>query len=196
MATVHDVAAALMERVGVVTAMKLEKLVYYCQCWHLVRHDLPIFDEPIEAWRQGPVVPALYQKHKGLYQIDEWPHGDAARLTPSERAVVAWVADNYGGFSAIELSRMTHSELPWKAARGTLLDSERSNEEIRRDVMALYYARQLADPEAAVMQATASSALEGVELDDVWQDRLRDVATGRSSADDLVAEEIARLRRD
>jgi hypothetical protein len=32
MANVHDVAAAVLRHIGATSAMKLEKLVYYCQC--------------------------------------------------------------------------------------------------------------------------------------------------------------------
>lgn len=57
MATAHDVAATVLGNLGSVTAMKLEKLVYYCQGWHLAREGTLLFPEPIEAWREGPVVP-------------------------------------------------------------------------------------------------------------------------------------------
>ncbi|MEO3922906.1 type II toxin-antitoxin system antitoxin SocA domain-containing protein [Micromonosporaceae bacterium B7E4] len=192
MAGVHDVAAALLERLGEMTAMKLEKLVYYCQCWHLARYESALFDEPIQAWRQGPVVPALYQRHRGRYTINSWSDGDPARLDALARSTVEWVAARYGRYSAIELSRMTHAELPWRVARDDLPDSAPSSNEIRRDIITVYYARQRADAETAVALATASAALEGVELDAEWQDRLRDVATGVISADELIAEAIAR----
>ncbi|GIG85800.1 type II toxin-antitoxin system antitoxin SocA domain-containing protein [Plantactinospora endophytica] len=192
MADVHDVAAALLERLGEMTAMKLEKLVYYCQCWHLARHDSALFDEPIQAWREGPVVPALYQRHRRRYTISSWSDGDPTTLDSSARATVDWVADRYGRFSAVQLSRMTHAELPWRGARDGLPDSAPSSNEIRRDIITVYYARQRADAETAVTLATASAALEGIELDDEWQDRLRDLATGVLSADELIAEEIAR----
>ncbi|WP_307850044.1 MULTISPECIES: type II toxin-antitoxin system antitoxin SocA domain-containing protein [unclassified Saccharopolyspora] len=41
------------------TAMKLQKLVYYSQAWHLVWDERPLFDEPVQAWANGPVVPDL-----------------------------------------------------------------------------------------------------------------------------------------
>jgi uncharacterized phage-associated protein len=192
MATAHDVAAALIERMGAMTAMKLEKLVYYCQCWHLARHHSPLFDEPIEAWRQGPVVPALYQRHRGHYTLSAWPSGDPSNLDEYGRSVVDWVVASYGGFSAIQLSRMTHNELPWRVARGSLPDNARSSDPIPQDIMTTYYARQRADVETATTLATASAALEGIELDDDWQDRLRDVAAGVVSADQLIADEIDR----
>jgi hypothetical protein len=50
-----------------------------------------------------------------------------------------------------------------------------------------------ANAETAVTHAVANAALEGVELDSDWEDRLRDVASGLSTADEVVAEEIARL---
>jgi hypothetical protein len=61
-------------------------------------------------------------------------------------------------------------------------------------MMKAYYSRQLADTETAVALAAANAALEGVEFDDSWQDRLRDVASGVMTADELVAEEIARMK--
>ena len=37
MTSVHDVAAALLREAGEMTTMKLQKLAYYCQSWHLAR---------------------------------------------------------------------------------------------------------------------------------------------------------------
>jgi uncharacterized phage-associated protein len=44
MATAHDVAATVIERLGGMTTAKLEKLVYYCQCWHLARTQNSLFE--------------------------------------------------------------------------------------------------------------------------------------------------------
>lgn len=72
-ASAHDVAAYLLEKYGPMSPWKLHKLLYYAQAWHLVWEDEPLFDEPIEAWGSGPVVPALYPLHKGLFTISAWP---------------------------------------------------------------------------------------------------------------------------
>jgi uncharacterized phage-associated protein len=42
------------------THLKLQKLLYYAQGWHLAFFDVPLFEDPIEAWRHGPVVGSLY----------------------------------------------------------------------------------------------------------------------------------------
>jgi uncharacterized phage-associated protein len=69
MARVDDVAAAVLARSGPVTTVKLQKLIYYCQAWHLVRTDSALFDDRIEAWPQGPVVPSIYRKHRTAAEV-------------------------------------------------------------------------------------------------------------------------------
>lgn len=49
MAKVNDVAAYILEHAGPLTAMKLQKLVYYSQAWQLVWEDKALFPERIEA---------------------------------------------------------------------------------------------------------------------------------------------------
>jgi uncharacterized phage-associated protein len=56
MASAHDVAAYILSRQGRMTAMKLQKLVYYSQAWSVVWDERPLFPEKIEAWANGPVV--------------------------------------------------------------------------------------------------------------------------------------------
>jgi uncharacterized phage-associated protein len=194
-ARVHDVAAALLAETGSVTTMKLQKLVYYSQAWHLVFHGEPLFDDAIEAWPQGPVTRSLYDKHRRRWEVSSWPSGDGSRLTPTERDTLRWVLDKYKAFSAESLSQMTHMEAPWRIARGVLGPDDHSSTPIDRQQMKHFYARQRAAVDVAVSQAAASAAIEGVELDDEWQETLRSVASGSVSADDAVAEEIRRAAR-
>lgn len=194
MADVDDVAAAVLERTGSITAMKLQKLIYYSQAWHLARVGSRLFDDRVEAWPQGPVVPSVYRKHRRKYQVSSWPTGHAERLLPLERETLDWVLDKYSHFSAESLSRMSHMELPWKNTRGALAAGDRSSEEIPALEMRHYYARQLADIESAVSHAAASSSMEGVDLDEEWQDVLRSVANGNQSAAEAIQQEIDRAR--
>ncbi|WP_370943102.1 Panacea domain-containing protein [Amycolatopsis sp. cg5] len=194
MTSAHDVAAAVVRRTGAITTMKLQKLVYYSQAWHLVFHGEPMFEERIEAWQQGPVTPSLYARHSKKYQVQDWPHGSERELTAEQLSTLDWVLGKYAHFSAEALSRMTHMETPWRSARGLCEEDEKSTAQISQDQMRYFYARQRTDPDIAVAQAAASSAMEGVDLDDEWQQTLREVATGARSADDLIAEEIRRAQ--
>ncbi|HEX6075978.1 MAG TPA: type II toxin-antitoxin system antitoxin SocA domain-containing protein [Micromonosporaceae bacterium] len=139
MANVHDVAAYILSRLGQMSAMKLQKLVYYSQAWHLVWDDEPLFPERIEAWANGPVVYELYDLHRGKFSVDEWPEGDAANLTPSERETVDIVLDAYGHLDGRKLSHLTHGESPWADARQGLPPIARSSAEITKEAMQTYY---------------------------------------------------------
>lgn len=195
-ANVDDVAAAILERTGEVTTWKLQKLAYYAQAWYLVDKGERLFEDDVEAWRQGPVVRTLYNRHRRLARVASWPEGTASNLDPGERRFVEAVVDRYARFTAESLSRMTHVEAPWLVAREGVPDGARSTAVISTDVMRTFYARQVTAPEDAVALAVANSYLEGVQLDESWQDELRRVADGAIDADTLVRQEIRRIRGD
>lgn len=64
-----DVAEYILAQQGEMSAMKLHRLVYYCQAWHLAWSGAPLFEEEIHAWANGPVVPALYALHEGDFTV-------------------------------------------------------------------------------------------------------------------------------
>ncbi len=57
MAKMNDVARFILETKGEITAMKLQKLMYYAQAWNLVWEEKELFDDDFEAWANGPVLP-------------------------------------------------------------------------------------------------------------------------------------------
>src|SRR5438093_305931 len=113
MGKVDDVAAAILKRTGPLDTWKLQKLVYYCQAWHLVWADAPLFQNKIEAWANGPVVRSLYRKHRGVYRVKEWPDGDPSSLDENELATIRGVVNFYGDKTGHWLSALTHQEDPW-----------------------------------------------------------------------------------
>jgi uncharacterized phage-associated protein len=139
MARVHDVAAYILQKQGVMSTWKLQKLVYYSQAWHLVWDDEPLFSDRIEAWANGPVAPALYMRHKGQFRVGSWSVGDPSRLSESQRESIDIVLGFYGDKSGHWLSELTHSEQPWINARSGLALGERGDEEITKEAMADYY---------------------------------------------------------
>ena len=140
MATVFDVAAYILKRCGSMSAMKLQKLVYYSQAWSLVWDDEPLFQERIEAWVNGPVIPDLYERHRGEFKVTpEMVNGDTAVLTETQKETVNAVCDACCELSAQQLSDMTHSEAPWQDARKGLRDGERGHNEITHEAMSEYY---------------------------------------------------------
>ncbi|WP_026927429.1 Panacea domain-containing protein [Granulicoccus phenolivorans] len=139
MADVHAVAAYILQQQGPMTTMKLQKLAYYSQAWHLVWDAEPLFQARIEAWMNGPVVRDLYDQHRGNFRVTEWPAGDATALTANERETIDVVLANYGDLAPQTLSEMTHRENPWREARRGLRPTARSDREISQDSMQQYY---------------------------------------------------------
>ena len=138
MTSVHDVAAYILQKTGPMSAMKLQKLVYYAQAWHLVWEERPLFDAPIEAWANGPVCRALYARHRGRFVVDEWD-GDPDALDAADRTTLDAVLDFYGKRSAHELSELTHREAPWHDARENLPTGARSDVVITAAAMHEFY---------------------------------------------------------
>lgn len=126
-----------------VSNLKLQKLLYYAQAWYLALFDKALFDERIEAWIHGPVVPSVYA------QFRQWawqPIECDAQSPEFDQAVKAHlneVMDVYGQMSAYSLERLTHEEEPWKNARNGLAPDEASHAVISPDDMKRYYRARL-----------------------------------------------------
>lgn len=65
MANIIDVAKFVLEESArtsrpEVSTMKLQKICYFVQGWHLVINGYPMFTEDFYAWKYGPVSPVLY----------------------------------------------------------------------------------------------------------------------------------------
>lgn len=139
-ATVCDVARYMLGRSGSMSAMKLQKLVYYAQAWSLVWDERPLFDDVIEAWANGPVVPELYRAHAGKFLVSsEDIPGHPHRLDETARETIDAVLDFYGAHTAQWLSDLTHKEQPWLQARAGIPEGERRNAVITTASMHEYY---------------------------------------------------------
>jgi uncharacterized phage-associated protein len=135
-----DVATYILEREGEMSAMKLQKLVYYCQAWSLVWDDRPLFDDKIEAWANGPVCPNLYDHHRGGFLVNAKTFaGKKSNLDADAKDTIKQVLKFYAKKDAHWLSDLTHSERPWRDARRGVGAGERSNNEISKAAMAEYY---------------------------------------------------------
>jgi len=143
MATVFDVAKYIVDSLGKVTTMKLQKLVYYSQAWNLAWDDVPIFEDDFQAWANGPVCPALYHEHKGRFTVDRGflsDKGDVEAITEDEKNTIDAVLSFYGEKEPSWLSGLTHQEKPWLEARGNCPPGFPCATTISKDTMQQYYA--------------------------------------------------------
>jgi uncharacterized phage-associated protein len=143
MARAVDVAKYILTKTGEMTAMKLQKLVYYSQAWSLVWDESPLFEEDIQAWANGPVVKVLYSYHQGQFKVNEDTFADADgnvdALTPNQKDSIDKVLEALQDKSGQWLSELTHMESPWKDARGDLKPTEKCDNVIPLAAMHEYY---------------------------------------------------------
>lgn len=145
MPNVLDVAAYLINKVNEaewddITNLKLQKILYYCQGFSLAILDRPLFSNPIEAWRHGPVIREVYDTYKQYNGnvIDKVSAGDSDALSSKEKELVDDVYSVYGRYSAWHLRNLTHSEPTWAEAYQEGLDIE-----ITHDAMKEYFSKQI-----------------------------------------------------
>jgi len=102
-----------------ITNLKMQKLLYYAQAWHLVNFNQRLFRDKILAWKLGPVIEGLYQewKHFGYSPIK---HTNTEReASPFSRPQLKFLEEFfaiYSNLSSTAMVSMTHAEAPWKNA--------------------------------------------------------------------------------
>lgn len=139
MTTAPGVAALVLDELGgSADAYKLQKLVYYCQAWHVTQTKRPMFDGVIQAWKHGPVAVDLWPLHKGHYRVTSamvGPGGGAV-LDDYALAVLRSVVQYYGRLESNALVELTHAEEPWRS----VYVPDRNNA-ITTDAMRSFYSK-------------------------------------------------------
>jgi uncharacterized phage-associated protein len=139
------------KRNGSLTHMKLQKLVFFMHAWSLALYGAPLVTEKPQAWQYGPVFPSIYHELKSfgsgnitsmLAELNT-ATGQFVPLVPNPQDERFWsllkrVWDRYGGFSAGQLSALTHeSGGPWERAY------KNAQREIPDDWIANHYRHKL-----------------------------------------------------
>lgn len=96
--------------------LKLQKLVYLALGWYAALTGKRLFDDPVEAWRWGPVIPSIWHRFKenGSSPIPSGDVDSQPLANDYAERVVDRVYSKYGGLRAWQLSDMTHEpETPW-----------------------------------------------------------------------------------
>lgn len=119
-----------------ISNLKLQKVLYFIQAYFLINAPdrSPCFNEEIEAWDFGPVVPVAYHEYKqyGGGQIpsvdsylvfdikDIWNCKRVAYdeniISEEDRKLINEAVNKLSAYSATDLVRLTHKQTPWKIA--------------------------------------------------------------------------------
>lgn len=120
MPNIFDVANYILDSVGQISTLKLQKLTYYCQAWSLAWTHKPLFKEDFQAWSNGPVNPELFNYFQGeifIYKNKINKRKLTYTLTSEDIEKINTVLEYYGELSGNVLSSFTRTEKPWKNAR-------------------------------------------------------------------------------
>lgn len=116
-----------------ISNLRLQKILYFVQATFYMDKNEPCFNEEIEAWDFGPVIPEVYHEYK-RYGRNEIPHigeyidfskgvWEATEMAYNEniidegdRELINEVIDSSRQYSTNELVEITHDQSPWKNA--------------------------------------------------------------------------------
>lgn len=135
--------------------MKLQKLVYISHGWSLALFDEELINEPVQAWRHGPVIPTLYHefKHCGRKPISDHAVDidfdmdslDFIEITPEvsgtdnrTKTLIERIWKKYGDLTGPQLSNLTHMEgTPWSEKysperNGIMIDNKTIKKHFKR----------------------------------------------------------------
>ena len=115
--------------------LQMQKLVFFAEGWHLALRGSSLINEQFEAWKRGPVVPALYHglKHFGWNCIEgrlkdfDFSNSrflESPRPTDEESLqLLKEVWRTYKRYSGPQLVSLTHEvgspwDLTWQQADG------------------------------------------------------------------------------
>ena len=130
---------------------KLQKLLYYAYCWVLAlmnesadNINLRLFNERIEAWIHGPVIPKVYSeyKHYGAENISQIEKFNEKVFPEDVLDILNQVWDVYGKFTGNELEAISHREAPYIVARNGIPAYAASNNRISDDIIFKYFNEQ------------------------------------------------------
>lgn len=130
-----------------ISPLKMQKMVYFAYAAYLrsKKGKEKLFNEKIEAWPNGPVVPSLYQELKvyGSGPINSLKYADISidefkKNAPTEvLELLNGVYETCSQFTAFELTMVSHQEKAWQEARKGLGATEPSNNPLRDETILL-----------------------------------------------------------
>lgn len=146
------VADYILQNHGPMSHLKLQKLLYYCESYHLAYFGKSLIHEEFQAWVHGPVCREVYDSLKGesrLYaDITYGGEGNPTAqvhelLSSSQIELVTDVLTELSTWSGTELENATHKDWPWREARAGLGPAEKSDRLISKETMKNFYSSEL-----------------------------------------------------
>lgn len=114
-----------------ISNLKLQKILYFIQSYFMITNGNPCFDDKIEAWDFGPVIPAAYHEYKqygygnippvnsyivyegsGILDLKRVKFDDSI-ISDDDKLLINKVVDKFADYSSTALVSLTHHQSPW-----------------------------------------------------------------------------------
>lgn len=150
---IQTLAGYILKYFGPMSHLKLQKLLYYCQAYHLAYFEEPLFEEDFEAWVHGPVCRDVYNILKGksvLYSDVSYDKYDfnskkllKSSISSDQFTLVNDVLNTLNQWTGGELEQSTHKDAPWNIARKELPPNHPSTNIIDKKIMLDFYKKEV-----------------------------------------------------
>lgn len=141
---------------GPMSHLKLQKLLYLIEGYHLAYFTESLINDEFQAWTHGPVSRKVYDSLKDKSRLyadvgyEPTPDSDQdpialihSLLTQDQIDLINEVLDLYDKESGFELEALTHAQTPWINARKGLPLGAKCENVISKEDMRLYFSQFL-----------------------------------------------------
>jgi len=141
----------ILKNYGPMSHLKLQKLLYYSQAYHLAYFDKELFPEDFEAWMHGPVCRRVFRELRGASVLYSDVNYSASGSDPDTELNTKLASEQLGflilaalvRWSGLELESATHSEFPWLKARNGFGPADACSVVIDKEDMRTFYKKDL-----------------------------------------------------
>jgi uncharacterized phage-associated protein len=141
----------ILERYERMSHLKLQKLLYLIEGYHLAYFSESLIEDDFEAWVHGPVSRKLYNQLKDISKLhteigyvqkggEEYPSDFLSKnLTLEQIDLINNVLDLYAQETSIALESITHQQTPWIETRIGCTSAEKCGKIIPKEKIKSYF---------------------------------------------------------
>ncbi|KAA6320774.1 hypothetical protein EZS27_029497 [termite gut metagenome] len=142
----------ILKNYGSMSHLKLQKLLFYCDAYHLAYFDEELIEDRFEAWVHGPVSRIVYGELKDksilysdLSYIDNGidPCEEFSKLASTQKELLIDVLNELSAWTGLELETVVHKEYPWIEARRGYALGDKCSVNISKEITKLFYKKEL-----------------------------------------------------
>lgn len=153
--TIDSIALSnyILKHYGPMSHLKLQKLLFYCDAYHLAYFDTQLIEDEFEAWVHGPVSRKVFKsladksilysdlEYSPIQDMDEDEIFES--LNSSQKELIKSVLQLLHTWTGFQLEKATHHETPWTEARDGYGEADKCCVHINKETTRVFYKKEL-----------------------------------------------------